>query len=268
MARLRLEEFRGANGVAAEPYTLALRTLRRLASPALQKRTDEAARSPELRKVVADVRTTRRKLSSVSEEVVMTLNTNLGLPDWDQHLTVQGASFQMQGADKFLGNVDEIMGIPFRVGSDGTTCWGRFKNERVELPARDVDDKNVLFCDPFDAVGPRDDERIIRDLKLEYLGETTVRGRSCHRIRSWGIQAIGGGFVTPIREWSIDTATLLPMRVELLGTYMIDYTHTRINEPIPDDEFRPQTGPGIKTMPSEPLPEGYTRTLPQRQRRQ
>ena len=53
---LQLEGFRSADGVVAEPYTLALRTLRRLASPALQKKTDEAAQSPALRKVVEDVR--------------------------------------------------------------------------------------------------------------------------------------------------------------------------------------------------------------------
>ena len=51
----------------------------------------------------------------------------------------------------------------------------------------------------------------------------------------------------------------LPVRVELLGSYAIDFTHTRINEPIPDEEFRPQTGADIKAVPSEPLPEGFTR---------
>ena len=40
---------------------------------------------------------------------------------------------------------------------------------------------------------------------------------------------------------------------------LADYRYTRINEPIPDEEFQPQTGPGVQLKDPLPLDEGYTR---------
>src|SRR5262249_21367117 len=160
-------------------------------------------------------------------------------------LETNGSRFQMQGGQKFFGAVDGVMRIPFRVGSDGTTCWLRRRDERISLPAKEMAEKNVLFCDAFEAASTADAERIIRGEKLEYLGEITVRGRRCYRVRSWAIDFITRDWLSHIRDWYFDAATLLPIRIEMDGDYRIDYTHTRINQPIPDEEFRPDAGPNV-----------------------
>ena len=60
-----------------------------------------------------------------------------------------GATFKMDGNKNFVGVVDEIMRIPFRVGSDGTTCWFVAQDKRIALPYAAIDEKNVLFADRF-----------------------------------------------------------------------------------------------------------------------
>src|SRR5262249_9692176 len=122
---LSLVGFRGQDGVEAEPITLNYRTRRRLVSESLRAEIDGAGRSDVLRQVVEKVREARRKLSSVSEEVVTTNMVGLASPDWSQRYEVEGARFAMQGDRKFVAEVDAIMGIPFRVGSDGVNCWWR-----------------------------------------------------------------------------------------------------------------------------------------------
>ncbi len=96
----------------------------------------------------------------------------------------------MQGDKKFLAVMDKIMHVPFRIGSDGTTCWFVRSDVRVALPSREIDEKNVLFVDPFDARAAVSVERIIRDRKLEYAGAVDLNGRRCHLIRSWEISLL------------------------------------------------------------------------------
>jgi hypothetical protein len=120
-------------------------------------------------------------------------------------------------------------------------------------------EKNLLLCDAFEAASTADAERIIREEKLEYLGETTVRGRRCYRVRSWALDFLTRDWLSPIRDWYFDAATLLPIRIEMDGDYRIDYTHTRVNQPIPEEEFRPDAGPNVRAVPADPLEEGYTR---------
>ncbi len=60
-------------------------------------------------------------------------------------------------------------------------------------------------------------------------------------------------------RWYVDAATLLPARVAQGESYSVDCTYTRINEPIPDDEFRPAAGSNVRVADPDPLPEGYTR---------
>jgi hypothetical protein len=207
------------------------------------------------------------KLTSVSEDVITTGITGRSSPDWYQSLELQGAHFAMQGDRKFSGEVDAIMGMPLRVGSDGVRCWWRCAETRAVLPFEAVADKYVAICDAFDASGPADAARIIRDRKLEYVGEAVVRGRPCHRIRSWNLESLADNIPGTVLEWSIDSDTFLPARVEtiLVGNYpsshTIDFTYSRLNQPIPDEAFRPAADPAAPRPNGEPEPpaEGYTR---------
>jgi hypothetical protein len=69
----------------------------------------------------------------------------------------------------------------------------------------------------------------------------------------------GTGDVVPGPRWYIDAATWLPARVAQGDTFALDYAYSRINEPIPDEEFRPAAGDKIPVANPEPLPDGYTR---------
>ncbi len=262
-----LKEFRGQDGVEAEPIALNYRTRSRLVDESLLAEIERAGRSDVLRQVVEKVREARRKLSSVSEEVVTTSVVGLASPDWYQSYDVQGSRFAMQGERKFFAEVDAIMGIPFRVGSDGVNCSWRGQDQQALVPFESVAEKNVALCDAFDAKGPADAIQIIRDRKLQYLGETVVGGRRCHRIRSWKLDDLARNLPGTILEWSIDVETFLPARVEtllvtqLFVTFTINFSYSRVNQPIPDEDFRLKIDPGApqpKREP-EPLPEGYTR---------
>jgi hypothetical protein len=213
-----------------------------------------------LKKLIERVRKARGGLTSGSEEAVTT-SAYGSEPSWSQSYDTWGARFQMQGTGKFLGVIDGIMHTPFRVGSDGTTCWLRIGADVTALPAQEIAQKNLLFADPFAAGGGGDADRVIREMKLEYLGEAVVRGRRCYRVRSWAVALWGPDWLSPVRDWSIDAVSLLPLRLEELGDHpsATDYTHTRVNQPIPDAEFRPEAGPGLKAAKADPLEEGYTK---------
>ena len=264
---LALRGFRGQDGVEAEPIMLKYRTRRRVLSESVRPEGEGADPSSEvLRRLVEKVRDARRKLTSVSEEVLTTAIVGPSSPDWYQRLDAQGSRFAMQGDRKFSGEVDALMGTPLRVGSDGERCWWRGVEIEAIVPFEDVADKNLAICDAFDANGPADAARIIRDRRLEYVGEAVVRGRPCHRIRSWNLENLENGIGT-ILEWSIDSDTFLPARVEVVlvglcpSSHTIDFTYSRVNQPIPVEAFRPETDPAAprSNRVSGTLPEGYTR---------
>lgn len=256
---LRLEGFREQTGTEAEPIVVKYRTQRSIYSDALRKRIEQAGQSEKLHQLVERVRKARRELQSLSEEVRWAYSTS-SLSPWDQSFEMKGARFQMQGDQKYLGVVDSIMHIPFRVGSDGTTAWLRRTNERTTLPAKEIKEKNVRICDAFHSAGAEDAKRVIQDMKLELLGEATVRGRRCRRVRSWATELSVFDSLSPIREWYIDAQTLLPLRVESaqMGFQMIDFHHSRVNQPTPDKEFRPDEEPGVKDVKAQPLDKNYT----------
>jgi len=256
---LRLDGFRGTDGVEAEPILLNYRTLREPLAPALRRRVEQASESARLRPLIERIREASRKISSVSENVLTTYTLGSRLPDWHDHYWSQGATFKMQGDDKFVAVIDKIMRVPFRIGSDGTTCWFVGLDKRIALASRAIDEKNVRFVDPFDARGAASVESIIRDRKLDYAGEVDLNGRRCHFIRSWDISLPADGTVILGPRWYIDAATLLPVRVAHGDSYALDYTYTSINEPIPDAEFRPAAGTEVPVADPEPLPEGYIR---------
>ena len=69
-------------------------------------------------------------------------------------------------------------------------------------------------------------------------------------------------------DWSIDAETFLPSRVETILIHSmraysaLDFKYTRLNQPIPDEEFRPETvarAPRLKAESGPPLADGYTR---------
>jgi RNA polymerase sigma factor (sigma-70 family) len=149
---LRLQGFREKNGVEAEPIVVKYRTQRSVYSDALRKRIEQAGQSDKLHELVQRVRKARRELRSVSEEARWAFSHG-PLSSWYQTFQVQGARFQMQGEQKFLGVIDGIMRVPYRIGSDGTTSWLRTKDERIALPAKEIKEKNVLLCDAFHSAG-------------------------------------------------------------------------------------------------------------------
>jgi hypothetical protein len=148
------------------------------------------------------------------------------------------------------------MHIPFRIGSDGATCWFVGKDKRIAVPSQAIEEKSLLFVDPFHAKDPASASAMICDWKLDYAGTVDLNGRQCHLIRSWNVTRFGPVVTLGLR-WYIDAKTLLPVRVASGDAYTVDYTYSRLNEAIPDDEFRPPAG--VQAGEPEPLPGGYTR---------
>jgi Bacterial Ig-like domain len=257
---VRLEGFRGADGADAGPIQLKYRTLQEPLAPVLRRRVEEASESASLRALIERIRAARLKLSSVSEVVTSTSKSGWRPPGWHTQYESAGATFKMQGDRKFAAMIDEIMGRPFRMGSDGPTFWIGGGDQTVAHPSGAFAEKNIHIADPFRARGTANVESIIRDRKMDYLGEVDLHGRRCHLIRSWAVELStdlpGTVFLGP--RWYIDAATLLPVRVERDWRFALNYTYTRINEPIPDDEFRPVAGAEVRVTDPEPLTEGQT----------
>jgi hypothetical protein len=69
--------------------------------------------------------------------------------------------------------------------SDAEQCWNRCRDVLVTCPFEAVDDKNILFCDPFGPERFATAREAIDEMKLEYLGREEFEGRTCHRVRSW-----------------------------------------------------------------------------------
>lgn len=258
--QIELVHFRNSDGVESAPITLEYRTKREPLGADVHERAAAARQSAELVTLVNKIRAARAELTSVWEEICM-VTTWGSKPGWLDRYECQGATFKMRGDRRFLANIDEIMRIPFRVGSDGTNCWLRRKDEVFSCPYEEIAEKNVLFGDPFGAGRLDDTTSVIEDMKLEYLGRVVLEGRPCHRIRSWDVKLASKrlDLLTPVRDWYIDAQSFLPVRIERDGLRSASFDYVSVNEPIPDDEFRPETGQGIEARGPEPLDENYTR---------
>lgn len=257
---LRFEGFRDAGGAEAAPIALKYRTLRDPLAPSLRRRIERAGESDQLRALIGRIREACRKVTSVSETATTVTTYQKGLLDWSGSFRSEAATFKMRGDDRFVAEIDEVMHITFRIGSDGASCWfvASDPDRRIAVPSRAIAEKNVHLVDPFGVRGEADVGRIIRDRKLEYGGEVDLDGRRCHLIRSWNVMVVTGMGVIPAPRWYIDAATLLPARVMIGEEYAFNFAYARINEPIPDAEFRPSGG-AIPVAEPEPLPEGFTR---------
>jgi beta-lactamase regulating signal transducer with metallopeptidase domain len=257
---VELAHFRSADGVEAAPITLAYRTKREAAGPHLLERARVAGQSAELAALIDQIRAARDTLTSVSEEIKFALIFGTRT-SWLDRFQCHGAMFKMQGERQFVANVDQIMQIPFRVGSDGTNCWLRRKDELISCSFEELDVRNVLVCDPFGAGRMAATTTMIHDLKLEYLGQVVLDERPCHRIRSWDVKLVTDftDHLTPVRDWYIDAESLLTVRIEDDGVLHTAFHYKSVNEPISDVEFQPETAQGIEPKAPEPLDTGYTR---------
>lgn len=256
---VRLVGFRSAEGGNLAGVSLAYRTRREPLAKSIRARVERAGRDdPELVRFIERVQAARRDRPGLREEVLTTSTYGLKAACWHQSYATNGATFAMRGDRHFYGEVDEIVGIPFRVGSDGETCWFRSSAELRALPINEVAEKNLLVGDPFGAMSRASAREVIRERKLEDLGQANTNGRPCRRIRSWDIRLIAPDFLTSPIDWYIDIESLLPLRMDT-GFYSMDFSYPHLGEPIPDEFFRRQSGPGIREVGAEPMAEGYTR---------
>jgi hypothetical protein len=258
--KIRLEGFRNSEGTPAEPITLKYRTLRQPIAESMQSRIRAEGQSPELRRLVEQILAARRNLKSV-EETAQDVMVYGWSPGWSQQYRSTKAVFRIQNERQFYANIDDIMNIPFRIGSDGQTCWFRGDHDLYSLPFEQIDEKNLLIADPFGATRAKDAGEVIEHLRLAYLGKAEVEGRPCHKIRSWGIGVDRDGDTSPIQDWYFDSATFLPVRLEsMTRDFLIanTYVYTHVNEPIPDERFRVESAPDLVQKAPEPLTKGYT----------
>ena len=255
---IELVHFRDHEGLEATPIRLKYRTLDDVVCPLVEQNAANAGKSTKTVALVEKIRSARAKLTSVSEKVLRAL-VGGSQPAWLERYDFSGSVFKMQGQRQFLAHIDHFIDSSFRMGSDGTTCWCRYKNEVTTCPFGDIAEKNLLFCDPFGAGGTEDAATIVREMKLDYLGDVLFDGRPCHKIRSWDVKLRAmTTWLTPVRDWYFDAQTLLPVCLETNGLPHTEYRYTRINQPIPDEEFQRETGSGIQIKDAEPLDEGYT----------
>jgi hypothetical protein len=255
---VQLVGFRSAERAEAAPVTLPYRTRRELLAQALRARVERAAQDAGLVRFLERVQAARRNRTGLREDVITTSSDAFGAFRWRHRFTTGGATFAMRDDRHFYGEVDEIMGIPFRVGCDGETCWMLSDNELTTVPFDQVAEKNLLVGDPFGAASRANAPEVIRDRKLEDLGQANALGRPCRRIRSWDVRLFATDFVIPPVDWYIDVESLLPVRIDT-GFATMDFTYPLLGEPIPDDLFRGRADPGIREAKAEPLAEGYTR---------
>jgi hypothetical protein len=253
------EGFRSVEGAPARRMPLGYRTLDVPLDRTLRERVEKAAGSPRLREVVDRAREASRTIESATVRTVASYQFPSNLrPGWRNRSMSEGATFRKAPGGKFRADVDEVMHIPFRVGSDGTTCWADIPSGgAVAVPATAIDVKNVSLADPFDAHGKATVDELIRTRKLEYVGEADLNGRRCHEVRSWTVDVPGAGVSILGPRWLLDAETLLPARMEIGATYAIDFTYEDVNAPIPDDLFRVPAGVP-PAADAGPLPEGYT----------
>jgi hypothetical protein len=258
---VRLVGFRSADGANVAPVAVPYRTRRELLAPSLRARLERAARDDTgLVRFLERVQAARRDRHGIREDVITTLTSGPGVPGWHRTYETSGATFAMRDDRHFYAEIDEIMGIPFRIGCDGETCWFRHDAELTTLPVDEVAERHLNVGDPFlAAIGAKATD-VIRDRKLEDLGETNAFGRPCRHLRSWDVQLVAAEMLTYPIDWYIDVQSLLPIRIEA-GPSKIDLDYPHLGEPIPDELFRKSTDTRIRETRAEPLATGSHRFL-------
>ena len=146
---VRLVGFRSAEGAEVAPVALPYRARRDLFAQSLRARVARAARDDTgLVRFLERVQAARRDRLGLREDVITTSTYGLAGSGWHQRYVSSGATFAMRDDRRFYAEVDEIMGVPFRVGCDGETCWFRRNAELTTLPFDEVAEKNLFIGDP------------------------------------------------------------------------------------------------------------------------
>jgi hypothetical protein len=275
--RIKLGGFRGADGGQPEPATVEYQVGRDMYLPAQQSRIAEAGRSTKLRELIEAVRRNRLAMKSLEETVRTTMlygdRQHCG---WLSDLDVNYGRFGFQGERQFYADVTNIMqfspvqNVPsyaFRLGSDGRECWfftlgydakkidyNTTKMQVISCPFDAMRDKKVIIGDPFGSKRFSSTGQAIEQLKLEYLGELTHEGKTCHRVRSW-TSSLFMNRAYGICDWLIDARSLLPVVCETMGSRS-EFLYSRINEPIAPEVFQSPTAADL-TRKLNKLEEGY-----------
>lgn len=252
---IQLGGFKTAKGVEVEPIVLNYTTSRDKFSGDLLQRFEKAKQSRELRVLLENVKNARSKLKSLSETVYYTY-------DFGDDEKSNKAIFKMQGRNQFYVDMSEEFEMPWHIGSDGEKCW--FYNEHKDtkkLVAIDCDkiaEKKISICDPFE-IAEADIDTVIKQNNIEYLGTEMLDGRKCHIVRSWLVN-IEHKAACSIITWWFDSETYMPAKVVSdSGRWRVSYrfVYDRVNEPINDSEFRPESVTKIEPQEPEPLDENY-----------
>jgi carboxyl-terminal processing protease len=242
--------FESAKGIEADPVKIEYSTGKDIFSQSIMKSLNASQKSSDLIDLLEKIQKMRSNLKSLSETVYMTNSS-------DNRTESNRTVFKLKGRRQFYADVSDVIGVPFHIGSDGENCWwysGREDKERLIMaPFDEIDDKNVVICDPF-FLTENDVVTAITKFNLEYLGTKSHDGKVCHIIRSWSVS---------IRSWSskeditncevgtywIDSETYMPVQIEndfgLFNlSYVFNYIH--INEPLADSNFRPDFVKGVE----------------------
>ena len=277
---IQLTRFCSEDGVRAEPITLHYRASAQRFSESLQHRIRAAGESQELRQLLERIREANRSIASVFEQI----RVEAGILAPTKAFVSHGAVLRMQRPNQFYVRVDEILGPPTRIGSDGAVCWhrglgglgtglegtvmfdagGNLSEYRaldrlVECPVGSVAEREIVFCDPF-GVNAADVNIVIESLMLEYMGMVDFFGCRCHRIRSWNMKPFTQrDRLSNLRDWYIDSQTLLTKCVDTDGVVRRVYEYSHVNQPIAVEEFRWDCDADRKSIAPEAYGEKFDR---------
>jgi beta-lactamase regulating signal transducer with metallopeptidase domain/tetratricopeptide (TPR) repeat protein/outer membrane lipoprotein-sorting protein len=247
--------FKTAKGVEVQPIVLNYTTSKDKFSDDLMQMFEKAKQSKELRTLLENVKNAHSGLKSLSETVYYAY-------DFGDHEKSVKAIFKMQGSRQFYVDMSEEFEIPWHIGSDGEKCW--FYNEHMDtnklvaIDFNQIAEKKISICDPFE-IAEADIDTVIKHNNIEYLGTEILDGRKCHKVRSWLVK-IEHKAACSIITWWFDSETYMPAKIiSDSGRWResFRFVYDRVNEPINDSEFRPESVTKIKPQEPEPLDENY-----------
>jgi len=255
-----LSGFRAATGVEAEPMVLTYQSSKHLFSAEWYTYFIQKRRDPTLRYVLDQMRRVRQTVTSLEETVqVVSMYSSGG--NTGTRLRGSRSVFRLQSSRQFYGDVSQRMDCPFVVGSDGKTCWFRWREYVEECSFEDVGQRNLLFCDPLETLTADVSTALDRSY-VEYLGTSVLGGRRCHRLQTWGGRLSGSSAWCWARDWWVDEETWMPVQlIKYWGgpSRMVHrFRYESVNKPIDITKFRPQGVEGLPRKLVEPLGEGYT----------
>jgi beta-lactamase regulating signal transducer with metallopeptidase domain len=268
---IELSGMKSTHGVAVEPITVNYSTTGEIFDETSLEQFSDPESSATLRTVLENVRRARDDLQSFSATVRTTRlwggrrSRGQGFERLDRHWT----QFKMQGEEQFYGDVTQVMGLPFRIGSDGKQCWffsnrdddqGRRRPTLITCDPTQIANKILAFVDPFDLRNAETDQ-VIDDRNLQYIGLDKIDDRDCHLIRSWSASKFGGDDILLSGvHWWIDAETHLPIQVmsDFFGSRTENrYEYNSLNQAMPLAEFQQSVSDDVVRRGPDPLGDGY-----------